>query len=173
MEYFCSVKPRDYIKCLELLSERDALPASELYPALTTDVLTVERELGVELPEDYEDFLTIVGSGPEFGGVAWWYHLDITRPGNILEVNHELAKEQAQLMRKAGKAPSDFPNGFLAIYDACDGEVFGFERDTKGKFLPHVIAWDTEDYTSQRIADDLCGFLDFLLEGEEIFLTVI
>ena len=162
------MKPRDYLQCLELITLRDDLSPSELHPALTTEVLTIERELGAELPEAYEEFLTEVGCGCEFGGVAWWYHLDITRPGNLLEVNQHLVREQAQAMRQIGRSPTEFPTGFLAVYDPCDGEVFGFQLNGGGRYAPAVWAWDTEEFELREVAPDMCHFLDYLLEGENV-----
>jgi hypothetical protein len=162
------MKPCEYLDCLEIIAARDDMPHSELHPVLATDILTVERELGAELPETYEEFLTDVGAGNEFGGTAWWYHFDITRPGNLLEATRTFAEEQIRALRDAGRPIRQFPSGFLAIYDPCDGEIFGFRLNGGSRYDDAVWAWDTDDLTQRRVADDFCAFLDYLLEGESI-----
>jgi hypothetical protein len=156
--------PTVYCECLAYVARRDGLAESDLRPVLASDVLTIEHELGAQLPEQYEDFLRSVGVGCEYGGLSWWWHLDVTRPGNLLEKNHRLVGEQLRELRKMGLARDKYPAGFLAIYDPCDGEVFGFLRCPETCFLPKVVAWDTEEFTLSTVAPDFNHFLDYLAD---------
>jgi hypothetical protein len=152
------MKPGIYVEALRLLEAREALEDSHLVPALASDILAVERELGAELPQQYEDFLRHAGCGVEHGGLAIWYHLDLTRPGNLIDVNRQLREDSLAALRRAGHSTRRFPRGFMAIYDSCDGELFGYLQ--RGHyFLPEIIAWDVEELTTRKIASDLYEFL--------------
>lgn len=142
------IEPLVYLECLKLVSERDDLAASDLKPIMINEVLAVEDELGTSLPEQYEDFLTKVGAGTEYGGLSTWYHLDLTRHGNLLQRNKDL---------KRNKGAERSPNGFFAIYDPCDGSLIGFNR-SNGVFDPEIVIWSVEEGV-EVIADDFCEFL--------------
>lgn len=149
-----------YIECLEYVRQRDGLQVSDLRPALASDILTIERELDAQLPEQYEDFLRTCGVGKQFGGLSEWFHLDITRPGNLFEKNAELVAFQASLNGNGKK----FPKGFLGVYDDFEGEIFGFLKPSGSRYLPQVVAWDQETQELSPVSQDFNCFLDYLAD---------
>lgn len=162
------MKALQYREHLVKTSRLEKLPTSSLRPVLATDILAVERELGAQLPEQYEEFLTEVGVGDEYGGLSVWYHLDITRPGNLLDVNEHLAEDQTNQMKKEGLPPSRYPKDFLAIYDGKDGQVYGFLRSQAARFFPQVNAWDQEGFNLVSVAIDFEHFLDWLSQEKQM-----
>lgn len=165
------MNPVVYAECLELISERDNLPASALYPVTLPEVMAIEEELGASLPDHYEEFVLEAGVGAELGGLAEWFHLELTRPGNLIEANRDLAREQAASIRKQGAGVS-YPTDFLAVYDPREGEVFGFLRGD-GDYEPAVYQWDLEEFRLERVADDLYSFLDELVDCDEDEVALI
>jgi hypothetical protein len=135
---------RDY---LDAFSDEGYSSAS-LHPVQATQIFAVESQLGVNLPEQYETFLTTVGTGEECGGVGRWYHLDIMSTGNIIEMS--------------GQIPGDGDAaGMLVIYDSCDGDLYGFLPD-KARFRPEVFAWDGDVGEMRPVAESFEAFLDCL-----------
>lgn len=166
------MRPAVYLECLKLIAERDQLEPCDLQPVTLSSILAVEDELGAHLPDQYEDFLLQLGAGEEHGGLARWYHLDITRPGNLLEANEKLREAQTTEMRAHGRRRASFPKEFLAVYDPREGEVFGFMRDGQS-YGASVYVWDMEDYFLEQAADDFSSFLESLVDcsPEEIELA--
>jgi hypothetical protein len=166
------MRPAVYLECLELIAARDGLDECKLQPVMLSQIMAVADELGAQMPDQYEDFLLEVGAGMEHGGLARWYHLDVTRPGNLLDANERLRQSQAEEMRAHGRKKARFPKEFLAVYDPCEGEVFGFMR-SGGEFGSAVYLWDLEEHYLERIADDFCEFLGTLVDcsAEEVDLA--
>jgi hypothetical protein len=160
------MKPEVYLECLQLVAARDSLPPSDLHPVLATDIYTLEREIGASLPDQYEDFLREAGCGEEHGGLSRWHHLDITRPGNLIEINHEFAHQQIKRMRSEGISVSRFPRALFVVYDPCDGEVYGFMQDSS-RFNPQVVAWDTDEFTLRTVAQSFAEFLEYVSDCDE------
>jgi len=140
--------PLVYLECLKIVAERDNLAQSELHPIMINEVLAVEDELGIPLPEQYEDFLMKAGAGTEYGGLATWYHFDLTLTGNLLEKNVEI-----QHRRRGEKPPGDF----LAVYDPCDGSLIGYQAQN-GSYSTELFIWSKEDGI-ESLSDDLYSFL--------------
>jgi hypothetical protein len=154
-----------YSDFLAELAERDGLELTPLQPQAITDIHALERALGRDLPEAYEHFLHEVGAGELFGGLAVWYHADITMPGNLKEVSETFAEaqEEARRMRGGGQR---LPKGFLPIYDAFEGEVFGLLPESKSRYGQAVYSWDCDELALTKVAEDFYGFLDFLAQSE-------
>lgn len=123
-----------------------------LHPVQSAQIFDVENQLGSNLPEQYETFLTMVGTGDENGGVGRWYHFDIMSPGNVLE-------ESARMPENSPAA------GMLVFYDACDGDLYGF-LPGKARFMPEVYAWNIESDEMRRVADSFEEFLDCLARDD-------
>lgn len=136
---------RDY---LDACTAQEGMGASVLLPVQSTQILDVETQLGGNLPEQYETFLTQIGVGEECGGVGLWFHLDITSPGNVLEASEQVARSGTAM---------------LVVYDAYDGELYGFLPAAKG-FQPEVHAWTSETGEMRLVADQLEDFLDVLAD---------
>lgn len=167
------MEPRVYAECLKLAAARDGLAPSDLHPVMMNEIIAVEDELGVDLPEQYESFLVTVGAGPEFGGLAHWYHCDLAREGSLIRVNTCLWNGERDCCFGSGfevRSPKDF----LAVYDPCDGSLIGFRRKN-GCFHPEVFSWDPGDGGLEAVADDFCGFLsaNVDLSPEEILKAEI
>jgi SMI1-KNR4 cell-wall len=164
------MNPGEYLNHLERSAERMHLASSDLRPASDVDITSVEREVGLSLPEDYVDFICRVGTGKEHGGTAEWFHVDITRPGNIIDHSHSIMKQQIKRLRDSGTPVSRYPKGMLVIYDACDGFLYGFVPNTGSTYKPGVYSWDCDDMQLDKVADTFEEFLDFLSEAEGILL---
>lgn len=161
------MKPSVYLDCLAQTAARDGLEPSDLQAVALMETLTMERALGYAFCADYERFLAEAGCGEVYGGLARWLHLDITRDGNILDVSRRLAKEMAAATRrKHGK--NTFPRDFLVIYDACDGDLFGFIPTDSSSYQPQVYAWNIEDLQLREVAPDFDAFLDYLSDCDEL-----
>lgn len=161
------MKPAAYYECLRQTAERDGLDPSDLQAVAVMDILNMERALGFNLSEAYEEFLYAVGVGPVYGGLAEWLHLDITLPRNVLEVSRDLAAQMAPATRAAYDR-NTFPRDFLAIYDGCDGDLFGLRpAATGGEYRPQIYAWNTEDLELREVAPDFESFLDYLTDCDE------
>jgi hypothetical protein len=154
----------DYLERLEKCAVRDKLPPSELRPCSSADIMSVEHEVGMTLPSEYVDFLCQVGTGKEFGGLAIWFHLDLTRPGNVLECSQRLMHDQTQTMSEAGIDAEHYPEGLLIFYDPCDGGMYGFLPASDSVYHPHVYFWDCETHELEQVADNLYIFLALLCE---------
>lgn len=151
--------PQAYLDCLDQTSDRDGFERSDLQSAAAMDISMVEQELSRTLCVDYQSFLLTAGCGPVFGGLAHWLHLDVGMPGNLLAFSQHLADDM-----RATPAENPFPTGFLAIYDACDGDVMGFLPDEHhNHYKPAVYAWNTEDLDVRLVADTFNGFLAALM----------
>lgn len=149
------MNPKLYKSCLDFLAERDQLKRSEWKPVMLNDLLTLENELGAELPKQYEEFLLKAGVGLELGGLAEWYHLDLSVDNNLIEANSTIRKEN-------GNVP---PDNFLAVYDLKDGIYLGFEKGNS-YYSPELMAWDVEDGSYEVEANCLFDFL-----GENVDCT--
>ena len=158
------MNPAEYLDHLDRGSLREGLPASELRPCFAADVMSVEREVGMSLPEQYVDFLCQVGVGDEFGGLARWFHLDLTRPGNIIAHSEALAAEQLRLMEETGVPAQHFPKGILFFYDSHDGVLYGFLPASDSSYKPAVFLWDCEEFVLEEAADNFFTFLSYLCE---------
>jgi hypothetical protein len=128
----------------------EGFSSASLHPVQATQIFAVESQLGVNLPEQYETFLTTVGTGEECGGVGCWHHLDIMSPGNILEASTQVPRDS-------------HASGMLVIYDSYDGEIYGFLPD-KSRYRPEVYAWDQEGGDMRKVADSFENFLDCLAQ---------
>lgn len=144
------MEPGVYLRCLELVAERDKLEPCDLAPVAIADILAVEQELGMQLPSAYEDFLTAVGVGEEHGGFGVWFHLDLGRTGNLLEVNEALAERF--------KVRS--PKRFLAFYESRGDAFYGFAADRGRRYGDEVFVLDPEIGKPQLFAADLGEFLE-------------
>lgn len=143
------MKPLLYKGCLDLISQRDGLEVSELVPMMLSDIMIFEEELKAEFPKEYEEFLVRVGGGLELGGLAEWFHLDLSVENNLIDANRKLFQQE------------DYnpPKNFLAVYDAKDGSFFGFQK--KGSaFQSTVMMWDSEDKIFEPYAENLYEFLE-------------
>ena len=161
------MKPTAYYDHLQQTSTRVGLDPSDLQAAAVMDIITMERTLGFALCECYQEFLSTVGCGPVFGGLGVWLHLDVTRPGNLLDASRGLAREMAPATRRVyGK--NTFPRDMLVVYDACDGDLFGFlpEKAKTGRYQPAVYAWNTEDLELREAAPCFRTFLGYLTDGD-------
>lgn len=152
LSYRRSMTPEEYLDFLELSREATD-QESYLRPAQLTQIFDVEEQLGVKLPKQYEEFLTSVGCGEEHGGMGRWYHLDLTRPGNVVEISRHIPR---------GSRAS----GMLPIYDAYDGDIYGFLPNSNG-FYPQVHVFDSEAGEMKKVSEDLEGFLDCLASPDE------
>jgi hypothetical protein len=142
------MKANYYKACLNFLAKRDGLPKSEWRPVMLSDVMTIEKELNAQLPRQYEEFLIQAGVGLELGGLAEWYHLDLSVSNNLIEAN-EFIREEFDF------AP---PESFLAVYDLKDGIYLGFEKEDIF-YKPGFYAWDSEDGSYEKEANSLNEFL--------------
>jgi hypothetical protein len=128
------LEPELYKECLRLIAERDGLADCSFIPAQMTEIISIEEELGMPLPGEYQEYLLRVGVGEEHGGLAIWYHLDVGRSGNLLEQREKPAAKEKR---------------FLPIYDSLDGEVFGFCQNgvafQEGIFCLYEEEKDLED----------------------------
>lgn len=149
--------PSLYKACLNYLAERDQLKRSEWKPVMLNDVITLENELGAEFPKQYEEFLIKAGVGLELGGLAEWYHLDLSVGNNLIEANDKIRKAAN------GSAP---PKDFLAIYDLKDGVYLGFEKEHE-HYLPELMVWDSEEESYEVEAECLFYFLAENVECSE------
>lgn len=128
--------------------------AAALHPAQSTQVFDIEEELGANLPELYETFLTLIGTGEDGAVLGRWFHLDVMAPGNLIEVSSLI--------------PAGCPaSGMLVIYDANDGDVYGFLPDNRGHYHPEVYAWNSDDGEFRRVADNFERFLDCLANDDD------
>jgi hypothetical protein len=143
----------DYIEYLEAMSETTGLPKSRLNPVQVTTILELEERLGCPLPEDYETFLLQIGVGLEHGGLAEWLSLDVDDPDNILERSKRIEKER-------------HARDFLVIYDARDGDLYGFRRKGRHLLDKAVWSWNSESGELSRVADDFASFLDYLTAAD-------
>lgn len=120
-----------------------------------SEIISVENELRVELPKQYEDFIAEVGVGEEYGGLAVWLHLDLTQHGNLVEVNKRLW------------GGGVIPRSMIAVYDSMDGELYGFKRSDRGRLGDRVYVI-TPSHNGSRpasvssVAESLVGFLEGL-----------
>lgn len=140
--------PDLYHRCLRWVEERDRLRPSSLVRAQLAEIIALEDELGASLPAQYEAHLLHFGAGTEHGGLAFWFHLDRTRSGNILDCNE-------QLQRSNGRPGA--PKDFLAVYDSRDGEFFGF-RKQGSSYGPEVFSWTSEEHKCHLHCPDLGSF---------------
>ena len=139
---------RDYID-----SYAPEFSSATLHPAQSTQIFDIEEALGASLPEQYETFLTMVGTGEDGAVLGRWFHLDVMTPGNVIEVS--------------GLIPEGCPAaGMLVVYDANDGDVYGFLPDNHGRYRPAVYAWNSDDGEFRRIADSFERFLDCLANDD-------
>src|ERR1035437_3259482 len=106
--------------------------SATLHPAQSTQIFNIEDVLGASLPEQYETFLTTVGTGDDGAVLGRWFHLDVMTPGNVMEVSAHIPE-------------GSLASGMLVIYDANDGDVYGFLPDSQGHYLPEVYAWNSAD----------------------------
>jgi len=133
--------------------------AAALHPAQSTQIFDIEEALGASLPEQYETFLTMVGTGEDAAVLGRWFHLDVMTPGNVIEVSSLI--------------PEGCPAaGMLVIYDANDGDVYGFLPDNHGHYRPTVYAWNSEDADFRPVADSFERFLDCLANDEDDAFSV-
>ena len=144
------MEPLLYKYCLDKISERDKLAPSEWNPVMLNDIITFENELKAELPKEYEEFLIAIGGGLELGGLAEWYHLDLSLKNNLIEANNKLLNHSEE---------HNPPKGFLAVYDCKDGTFFGFQRK-HNTYLSDFMIWDSYDNDYEKYADNLFLFLD-------------
>lgn len=142
------MKANFYKACLNFLAKRDDLPKSEWRPVMLSDVMTIEKELNTQLPREYEEFLIQAGVGLELGGLAEWYHLDLSVSNNLIEANEFIR----------GEFEFTPPTGFLAVYDLRDGSYLGFEKEDM-IYKPGFYAWDSEDGSYEKEANSLGEFL--------------
>lgn len=155
--------PEQYREHLQVAAETLGLPVCDLRPAQTADLLTVERTIGMTLPQEYVAFLLEVGCGEEFGGLSLWHHFDLTLAGNTLEASHELAAHAPRAPRS--QPHRRLPRGFLPIYDSLDGSVYGYIPRSSNEYERQIYVWDTDANELRQVADDFAGFLDYLVEG--------
>jgi hypothetical protein len=131
--------------------------SAALHPVQSTQIFTIEDALGASLPEQYENFLTMVGTGEDGAVLGCWFHLDVMAPGNLIEMSSLI--------------PEGCPaSGMLVIYDANDGDVYGFLPDNRGRYHPEVYAWNDEDQEFSRVADNFERFLDCLANDEDFLI---
>jgi hypothetical protein len=156
--------PAEYLEHLEKTAARDKLPASELRPCSSADIMSVEHEVGMSLPEEYVEFLCQVGVGTEFGGLAIWFHLDLTRPGNVIDRSQILMRDQTKIMEKGGVTAEQYPEDLLIFHDPCDGGMYGFLPDSDSAYKPCVYFWDCEMHELEQVADTFDAFLPSLCE---------
>jgi hypothetical protein len=159
--------PLTYLEQLHECGDRDGLEASELEPAQVMDIMTAERTLGTSLPEDYQEFLVAVGCGPVYGGLSEWFHLDITIPGNIVDVSRELAAAEVQRSRDKHQR-NLLPHGFLTIYDSCDGDIFGFVPADSSTYQAPVFAWDRDTVSLREVAPSFSAFLEWIVDCDQV-----
>lgn len=155
--------PERYLECLELISLEHGLERSRLLPVMSIDLMAVERELNMTLPQQYVSFVEKIGCGEEFGGVSLWLHFDISMPGNVIDRSRALAR-QVQDAPRRGRGAKRLPRGFFAFYDSCEGDIYGFVPVSAGTFSPEVYAWNTEVGELSRVTDSFDKFLDYLVE---------
>jgi hypothetical protein len=141
------VLPDLYQRCLSWVESRDRLKPSSFVKAQLAEIIALEEELRAALPSQYEEHLLRVGVGVEHGGLAFWFHLDRTRAGNIIDCNQALRDDQM--------APC--PRDFLAVYDSLEGEYFGFRRK-KNHYSSEVYCWCPEEARLARFSPDLATF---------------
>ncbi len=153
------VLPDLYQRCLRWVESRDSLRPSSFIRAQLAEIIALEEELRASLPSQYEEHLLRVGSGEEHGGLAFWFHLDRTRSGNIIDCNRLLQIDEL--------APC--PKDFLAVYDSLEGEYFGFRRQGRG-YSPEVFCWCPEEGRLLSFASDLADFYRQMIDcsGTEI-----
>lgn len=147
------MEPLVYAECLKLASERFDIAPSDLQRVMINEVMALEDEIGADLPEQYEAFLTDVGVGQEFSGLGYWFHCDLAREGNLLRVNGKLWRGQHQQYERR------MPAEFFAVYDPCDGTLIGFKREN-GSFGAPVYCWHPETNELEEISEDFCSFLE-------------
>ena len=158
------MNPTEYLEHLQSCAERDGLAGSDLRPCSSADIMSVEREVGMSLPEEYVDFLCQVGAGEEHGGLARWFHLDMTRPGNVIDHSHTVMSEQLGRLRDNGQPTSRYPKNMLVAYDACDGVLYGFVPNSHSTYKPGVFCWDCDELALEKVADSFYEFLDYLAD---------
>lgn len=151
------MQPGVYLQCLKLVAERDGLGPSELAPVAIADILALEQELGMQLPPAYEEFLTVVGVGEEHGGLGVWFHLDLGRTGNLLEVNESLAERHRLRL----------PENFLIFYESRGDAFYGFPSARKRRYSDEVYVLDPEEDKPQPFAADLGEFLEANTDCDE------
>lgn len=145
---------------------------SILRPALATDVMAIEREIGASLPNQYQDFLVKAGTGVEYGGLAVWYHLDLMMSGNIIEASKDMTDEAKKSLRAADQSPKKIPKDILVISDRCDGSYLCL-RLSGNSYNEAIWIWDSEDLSFEKLADDLEGALDIICECQESEMNAI
>jgi hypothetical protein len=151
------INPHLYRDCLDYIAERDSLSKSVFHPVMLSDVIAVEEELGNELPIQYEEFITELGVGEEYGGLSKWLLLDLTVDENILNRNQELKEGDQYNKYKA-------PRNFFAVYDQHDGIFVGFQQMKNKKLAQQVTAWDSETGELEIISDSFYDFLEYNLD---------
>jgi hypothetical protein len=140
-----------YLEYLEIYAQDEHVKLA-LRPVQMSQIFELVAQLKIELPKQYETFLTTVGCGEECGGMGLWYHLDLTSPGSVLE-------------RSRGIPSTSPAKGMLAIYDSYDGDIYGF-LPGKRSFRPQVHALNTETNELHKVADNFEDFLDCLTGGD-------
>jgi hypothetical protein len=151
------VNPHLYRDCLDYIAERDNLNKSVFHPVMLSDVMAIEEELGNGLPIQYEEFITELGVGEEYGGLSKWLLLDLTVDENILNRNKELRKGEQYNKFKA-------PKHFFAVYDQHDGIFIGFQQLENKTLDEQVTAWDSETGELEVISDSFYNFLEANLD---------
>lgn len=163
------MRPSEYLEHLRSYGDDEHLPLSDLRTASEVEVESAERETKLALPDEYVNFLCSVGAGDVYGGLGSWFHLDITRPGNILSHSQAIMQSQLQEMKKCGIPLRRWPKGFLIIYDSHDGTYYGLlPNASSGSYRPDVFCWDTEEHEISKVADSFYLFLDYLVQADEI-----
>lgn len=151
------INPHLYRDCLDYIAKRDNLSKSVLHPVMFSDVMTIEEEIGNELPNQYEEFITELGVGEEYGGLSKWLLLDLTVDENILNKNTELRNGNRYNKFKA-------PKHFFAVYDQHDGIFVGFQHLKNKQLDEKVTAWDSETGELEIITDSFYDFLEVNLD---------
>jgi hypothetical protein len=139
-----------YREYLERLCESEGLRSS-LRPVPVAQIIDIGEQLGSTLPEQYENFLLEVGVGDECAGLGRWLHLDLDRAGSVLERTQAFAYESG---------------GLLLVYDALDGDYYGFAPGEQG-YERAVWRFNAETGEIAKVADDFGEFLDLLAVEDE------
>jgi hypothetical protein len=142
--------PEEYRGYLETSAAEDGLGPSALRVVPLTTIMAVEIDLELALPEDYKKFLFDVGVGEENGGLGLWFDFS---PGSS-----QYALSQRDRLPADGDA-----SRMLPIYDAYDGDLYGFLPNGKRRFENSVYTW-SETGELRQVADSFASFLDLLAE---------
>jgi len=123
------------------------MPKAKLMPpAKEAEILSAERSLGMNLPQELKEFLR------ESNGVDALYSHPVCPIDRIVEMNHEY--------RTADYLADRMPFDHLLFFgDTGNGDDFAFPIYRNGKIGDAVFMWEHESDCRQEYAGSLSDFL--------------